>query len=336
MNIKQTGNGVNGQAKHVPSLFAQAISTPAAALSGMLKAQGYVASEGSKFEALLVAPGGRTYVVSGSLELVTPAVAEKYLAGKAPNRKSSKGRVALYAREMAAGQWMPASQGIAFDADGRLIDGEHRLRAVIEAGAEVILFVMRGLPPAAQMVVDVGRTRNAGDQLNIETGSTDGKMRIAVARQIHLLRTGWLDATDAMSTREQFNLVDAHAKEIDWVLSALPRVRSRVAPAPVLGAWAYAYGATPAVAEWAESYATGAGLAADDSLLILRNWMLKVPSTGSSQVRMDMALKASRALWAKYQGHTIAKLYGSTEGLLGFAALRRDDIARAWAGHSTR
>lgn len=333
MNIKQTSNGVNGQTQHVPSLFAKATPAPVPALQA---AQGYVVSESSRLEALLVAPGGRTYVVTGALEVVTPTLAEKYLAGKRPNRKSSAGRVAMYAREMAAGQWMPASQGIALDAEERLIDGEHRLRAVIESGAAVILFVMRGLPTATQRVVDGGRARGAGDQMNIERGSTDGKTRVAVAKVIHMLRTGWLNSTEAMSTRETFDLVSRHAPEIEWALAAFSCNR-RVAPATVIGAWAYAYGATPKVGEWVESYLTGAGLDARDPLLKLRNMMLDPNySVGGSSGRMDIALKAARALWAKHQGQPLSKIYGSTEGVLGFASLSGDDIARAWDWHTAR
>jgi hypothetical protein len=59
--------------------------------------------------------------------VVTPELASKWLARNKKNRRVYQGRVALYASQMASGEWHLTHQGIAFDELGNLVDGQHRL-----------------------------------------------------------------------------------------------------------------------------------------------------------------------------------------------------------------
>lgn len=54
-------------------------------------------------------------------------------------------------------------QGVAFRHDGALIDGQHRLSAIIEAGMPADLLVVRGLPNNAFMAIDNGIKRSMAD-----------------------------------------------------------------------------------------------------------------------------------------------------------------------------
>jgi hypothetical protein len=316
-------NGANGIQKAAP--------VP----STTIEAQGYSVFVGTRLEAIVTAPDGSTSIFSASLEVVTPALAATYLAKMRANRRVADRQVAKYVRAMEANNWRPTNQGIAFDSDGYLIDGQHRCHAVAKSGTPAVFLVVRGLPAAAQNVLDAGRARGAGDQFNITFGTRDGKQRVAVARVIHLLRTGWMSHTEAISNDEAFDLVARYSHELDWALTTLS-TRRRVAPAPVMAAWAYAYGAAPAVASWAESYSEGSGLSKGDPLLMLRELASTPEPTGGSTGRMEMALKALRALWAKVNGEPIRRLYASTEGLLGFAGMRGDDISKAWDWYRVR
>lgn len=300
------------------------------------KAQGYSVAVVNRLEALVSAPDGTTSIFSATIEIVTPPMAEAYLAKMRPNRKIRDGRVTMWAGLMEAEKWRLTNQGIAFDSDGYLIDGQHRLWGVIRSGKPVAFLVVRGLPTAAQNLIDGGTPRKAGDQFDITFATRDGKQRVAIARVIHLLRTGWAAPTQAIPTEEAFAQIERYRAEIEWALGVFPSRRA-VAPAPVVGAWCYAYPTAPEqIAEFADSYVNGAGLDRGDPLLLLREHVISVGATGDSTLRMEMALKAARAIWARMNGESVKRLYASTEGLLGLAANRGDPIAPAWAWHSVR
>jgi len=85
----------------------------------------------------------RTRIVS-----VTPARARKMLAKIKAARVLSSRRIARYAEAMARGAWVhDALPPIAFDTDGALVDGHHRLRAVDRSGATVRMLVVEGVDP---------------------------------------------------------------------------------------------------------------------------------------------------------------------------------------------
>lgn len=98
---------------------------------------------------------------------VTPEQAEKWLAANLANRTVRTARVREYATAMREGRWLYTADPIRFDEDGRLIDGQHRLMAVVKAGLPVEMHVVRGLAREAQDAVDTGAARTASDQLKV-------------------------------------------------------------------------------------------------------------------------------------------------------------------------
>lgn len=114
---------------------------------------------------------------------ISPAIAEKMLGRNVRNRHVSARTVEKYRRAMATGEWTITGEAVKFSASGELLDGQHRLAAVIESGRTVPMMVVKGLPSAAQDVMDTGRARTVGDQLGI-AGFTDPSLLAAVARAV--------------------------------------------------------------------------------------------------------------------------------------------------------
>lgn len=98
---------------------------------------------------------------------VGPEQAQKWLASNVSNRTVRPSRVRDYAAAMTKGRWMYTADPIRFDEDGRLIDGQHRLMAVVRAGVDVQIQVVRGLDRQAQDAVDTGAARTASDALKV-------------------------------------------------------------------------------------------------------------------------------------------------------------------------
>src|SRR5438046_2404287 len=56
--------------------------------------------------------------------------AEQWLAANTANRPLSRSTVRGFADAMRSGEWLVTHQGVAFDTDGVLVDGQHRLAAI--------------------------------------------------------------------------------------------------------------------------------------------------------------------------------------------------------------
>ncbi|MGW2223869.1 hypothetical protein [Streptomyces formicae] len=98
---------------------------------------------------------------------VTPELAAKWLKQNSHNRPVRKRAVTDYARDMAAGQWRLNGEAIKFAADGTLLDGQHRLHALIESGTAIPLMVVTGLANETQETMDAGRKRTTADALSL-------------------------------------------------------------------------------------------------------------------------------------------------------------------------
>ena len=100
---------------------------------------------------------------TADLVSVTPEMAELWLSGNTVNRKIRIAKVNQYASDMLAGRWGVSNDAICFSPDGLLLNGQHRLSAVIAAGVTVSMLVMRNVPVEAMGNMDTGAKRSSAD-----------------------------------------------------------------------------------------------------------------------------------------------------------------------------
>lgn len=100
-------------------------------------------------------------------EYIDPEMAREYLSTMGPNRRINRRRMKLYKDIILRDEWELTHQGIAFDSNGQLIDGQHRLMAIVQTGVTLPMLVTRGLAPGSQRAVDGGLLRGNRDQLDI-------------------------------------------------------------------------------------------------------------------------------------------------------------------------
>ena len=98
---------------------------------------------------------------------ITPAMATQWLKSNTHNRPARKPHVSRLAKEMVSGNWQLNGETIKFDTWGRLIDGQHRLMAIIEASQPITTHVCTGLAADSDIfaTIDVGLNRSAGSVL---------------------------------------------------------------------------------------------------------------------------------------------------------------------------
>ena len=118
---------------------------------------------------------------------VTPTLATMLLAKNINNRPVNKATVEAYAQAMKRGEWKLNGETIKLSSSGRLLDGQHRLLAVVASDRAIPACVTEGLDEDSFDTIDIGRTRKASDVLAI-AGESNATRLAAAARAVLLLQ----------------------------------------------------------------------------------------------------------------------------------------------------
>ncbi len=96
---------------------------------------------------------------------ITPTLAAELLQKNATNRPLRPSHVNTLAGVMARGQFQTTHQGVALNTRGELVDGQHRLMAVIKSGMTVKMPVAFGVnaDDYRALMIDVGLKRSTSD-----------------------------------------------------------------------------------------------------------------------------------------------------------------------------
>lgn len=100
-------------------------------------------------------------------ETITPVDAAKYLAANSHNRGLVENRVATIKQDILDNNYVLNGETIKFSDSDVLLDGQHRLQAVIEADKPIVTLVVRGLEATSQDTIDVGAKRTFSDILKL-------------------------------------------------------------------------------------------------------------------------------------------------------------------------
>lgn len=120
--------------------------------------------------------------MSSEIINVTPETAAAWLEHNVPNNRPVRAvDVNKFARDMANGNWRLTHQGIAFNKDGKLIDGQHRLRAVVQSGCTVPMLIWHNLPDNCLSRIDTGLARTASDSIGFLTADNAYTSKIVIS-----------------------------------------------------------------------------------------------------------------------------------------------------------
>ncbi len=160
-----------------------------------------------------------------------------YLDRNVHNRPIRKNKVVNSARDMQANNWALNGEAIKFAVDGVLLDGQHRLLAIVAADVPVQMLVVTGLANDTQTTMDSGVKRTTGDALGLE-GEKNSQMLAAILKKIWMWEQGdhKFSANYTPSTAECAALL-AERPEIHRSVEVAIQVRStfRAMPPSVTG-----------------------------------------------------------------------------------------------------
>lgn len=137
---------------------------------------------------------------------VTPDIAKAWLdTCNKRNRKVSRQHVNKLASEMLAGRWSMNGETIVFDEDMTLIDGQHRLNAVVQSGVSVEMLVVSGIgdPRAFTTTGSLMLRRNANQVAQMMGLSSPNVNNVVAATRIIM-------AWDKAETNEEFGKYVSH------------------------------------------------------------------------------------------------------------------------------
>lgn len=271
---------------------------------------------------------------------VTPALAKKWLKNNFRNRPLRDDVVHAYARDMKNARWVYTHQGIAFNDRDELIDGQHRLSAVVLAGMAVRMMVTFGLPSQIEGqemttmdAVDRGATRSVADQLKIQHGLKDGSAIAMMCASIAPICSN--ERTRRLSVGQTLEIYREFQSAIQWVIAHRSR-EVGLRQAGVNAAFAFAIASekghetcsTP-IQLMFESLVSGDGINAKSGIGRLREFLTapeaKLLTRGSDRALAELVL---HAIHLQLQRKSVAKLEHSTEGAEYFRSVQPKRVAK--------
>lgn len=118
---------------------------------------------------------------------ITPELAKTWLELNSSNRPLNRRHVLRLAKDMTQGRWKFNGDTICLNAD-KLIDGQHRLQAIVESGVPCQTLVVEGLPFDVFDTKDIGKLRSNGDTLAVR-GYAQGNNIAAALCVVHRFLT---------------------------------------------------------------------------------------------------------------------------------------------------
>lgn len=120
---------------------------------------------------------------------VTPALAQTWLKTNRDNRPVRQSMVDAMALDMKNDEWDDNGETIKFDEDNDLIDGQHRLLAVVLSGCSVEMTIVWGIKRKFADTIDAGTKRTFADQLH-KRKEKNHLILAAIVRKVYLWEDG--------------------------------------------------------------------------------------------------------------------------------------------------
>lgn len=240
------------------------------------------------------------------LVLVTKEIAEELLGVNRENRRVQSSRVARYARDMEQGKWRFTGAPVTLS-DEELMDGQHRLLAIVKSGISQWMVVIYGIDEAAWHNYDENMVRTLNHKL-ARAGVVNVGSVAALTRMIWVYERGYAFNTSqttsagsgaSPSTDELVEVYEMYANRIQQAVREGRRHASRLKGMPPVN-YTFAYYLFRDIDCEANelfwiSLVDGEGLSSTSSIYHLRNSIIRwsqVRDKPSAGVQLALVFKA--------------------------------------------
>lgn len=245
---------------------------------------------------------------------LTPDLAEVLLDRNPANRKISETLVESYSREIASGRWAFNGEPIIVSDTGELNDGQHRCKAVVEAGYPIDVILIVGVARDTRTTLDQGRVRTAGDFLSMDGNIYTNVLAAAASIAWGVRRRGMVP-TGSWQRATKSEVLD-FVRENPGLAKSVVLVHMKGADAAggksVLAATHFLLKSTrhkDDADHFILSVITGSGLAAGSPILYVRNRMINERRMLRNADRVELLFKAWNA-WKRGEKLTRMQIVG--------------------------
>lgn len=231
--------------------------------------------------------------------LVTPELAEELFKKRANNNRNLDSKyINKYALDMKKNRWVPGPGSIlSFSSDGILLNGHHRLKAIIKAGVSIPMILEENVPKESMLVMDTGNKRNSGEIFQIHGVKEDASIKARASRVlINLANEKLTDSinnrarSSEITERDILNYFKKNEEIISKGASVAKKCRknNKFIPTGTLAAYyvIFSIANKERVDEFFDKFTTGANLEEDNPILIIINRFQKEASSKNKMTKL--------------------------------------------------
>ena len=256
--------------------------------------------------------------ITAKVEEINPEYALKLASKNKNNRPVRRKTVLTFARAMKCGHWACNGQGIILDKDGNILDGQHRLYAIIESGETIAMLIVRGVDKADYNTMDIGNIKNNSDFLAVNK-QANPKILSSTIKNVSLYQGGFgrqmggSGAHSAFTPRMMEEALDENKKIVDSVSFAMGNWKGTPLPHTAIATLHYIFTQIDAKLgnEFMEKLANGNIAELSSPILKLRNFLYQrkaeLKSRGIAMHRSHQFGIAIKAWNAWINGKTISE-----------------------------
>jgi hypothetical protein len=242
--------------------------------------------------------------LSVELMLIGPDLAAEFLSRQHGNQRGLKRKtLQRISQDLVAGRWKLNGEAIIFDSSGSLVDGQHRLKAVVITKTPITSIVVYGVNPSTYTSIDAGSPRSPYDALKSE-GIPNAQSVSSAALLLLQYEQGktMSSHTPTISKMEVQEIVSKNPGLVEWSRITHGRIsmicRSRVVP--VFCGHIMSLVNDNDAKKFFRMLESGENLASGDPILAFRNLMSGQSMSGHSRttlIRTAHALIKSWNMW---------------------------------------
>lgn len=265
---------------------------------------------------------GRAYNPTPRVVKITPKLAEEILDKNTLNRPLRSGRVERYSADMKAGNWKLNGESIKITADHQLLDGQHRLFAVIDSGVTIESLIVEGLDADVMATIDTGAQRSFSDVLAIGKGKNT-TIAAGATRWVAWYKSGRRGHPNSgnVTHTEMLRVFEANP-DLSTAAAAIGSSKARRFVPPSILAFVYLMASrtdTAKAGAWLELLASGANMDEKHPVFQLRERMARNAAEKAKLAPLDVCALAIKS-WNQFitGKRTNTLTWRSTEPFPGF------------------
>jgi hypothetical protein len=256
--------------------------------------------------------------IRSGVEKISPQLADAILSASkdhVKNRNVKDHHVEWLAGQMKAGKWMTNGEPIILDDEGLLLDGQHRLWAVVMADVTIETVVTRGVDRATFPTIDTGAVRNAADVIGM-AGEVNGVVLASVLGWMHRYESGkmlWAVKGSGFTSAIGLQILKKHTgvrEEVAWACSVRSNVILSKIPKSPLAFLKYVF--TAYKPNKASEFFDFLGDIRMDSMgtptRVLRDWILKNERSRAPATTLELMAVMVKA-WTAFLNDEKPKTY---------------------------